>query len=142
MADDAPEPETGPGQSLVAVAYANITLVETQMRATGFGPLPPVLPMIPGNGVGGVVTAVGADADPSLVGARVVTSTGGSGGYAERVAVDARGLFVVPPALALDDAVAVLADGRTAVLQRDAAAVSPGDRVLVMAAAGGVGSLL
>lgn len=142
VAGDAPEPEAGAGQALVDVAYANITFVETQMRATGFGPIPPVLPMIPGNGVGGVVAAVGDGVDPTLVGARVVTATGGSGGYAERAAVDAGGLYVVPPGLALDDAVAVLADGRTAVLQRDAAAVAPGERVLVTAAAGGLGSLL
>jgi len=139
---DAPEPEVGPEQVLVDVAFAGITFVETQMRATGFGPFPLELPMIPGNGVSGVVSVVGERTDRSLLGARVVTSTGGSGGYAEQVAVDAAALHAVPAALALDDAAAVLADGRTAVLQREAAGVGTGDRVLVTAAAGGVGSLL
>ena len=139
---DAPDPEVGPEQVLVEVAFAGITFVETQMRATGFGPFPLDLPMIPGNGVSGVVSLVGERIDGSLLGARVVTSTGGSGGYAERVAVDAAAIHRVPAGLALDDAAAVLADGRTAVLQRDLAAVVAGDRVLVTAAAGGVGSLL
>ena len=91
VAGDAPEPEVGPEQVLVDVAYAGITFVETQMRATGFGPFLLELPMIPGNGVSGVVSVVGDRIDRSLLGVRVVTSTGGSGGYAERVAVDASG---------------------------------------------------
>ncbi|MDH6131859.1 NADPH2:quinone reductase [Kitasatospora sp. MAA4] len=139
---EAPDPVPGPGQVLVDVAYANITFVETQFRATGAGPFRAELPMIPGNGVGGVVAAVAAGVDPGWVGRRVVTGTGGSGGYAERVAVAADGLYEVPRELALDDAVALLADGRTATLQLGAAEVRPGDTVLVEAAAGGVGSLL
>jgi NADPH2:quinone reductase len=121
------------------VAFANITFVETQMRAGRPGPFKPELPVIPDNGVGGVV---GNGVDRDLVGSMVVTSTGGSGGYAERVAVDASGLIEVPEGLALDTAVALLADGRTATALVRAAAISSGERVLVEAAAGGVGSLL
>src|SRR5207248_113448 len=51
-------------------------------------------------------------------------------------------LYRVPDGLALDAAVAVLADGRTAGLLIEAASIQPGDRVLIEAAAGGVGSLL
>ena len=138
----APDPVAGPGQAVVDVAHANITFVETQFRATGVGPFKPELPMIPGNGVGGVVAAVGEGVDPSLVGARVVTATGGSGGYAERVAVDAAGLVLVPDGLALDAAVALLADGRTATMLTRKAEPRAGERVLVEAAAGGVGTLL
>ncbi|GII23066.1 zinc-binding dehydrogenase [Planosporangium mesophilum] len=139
---DAPDPVAGPGQALVEVAYANITFVETQFRASGAGPFRAELPMIPGNGVGGVVTSVGGEADRSLVGKRVIGSTGGSGGYAERVAVDAGALIEVPDGVALDTAVALLADGRTAMLLVRAAGLRDGDRVLVEAAAGGVGTLL
>jgi NADPH2:quinone reductase len=142
VAGDAPDPVAGPGQAVVDVAFANITFIETQFRATGFGPFRPDLPMIPGNGVGGVVAAVGAGVDPGLVGRRVVASTGGSGGYAERVAVDAGGLIPVPEEVALDDATALLADGRTALWVLDAAGVQAGERVLVLAAAGGVGTLV
>jgi NADPH:quinone reductase len=71
---------------------------------------------IPGNGVGGVVSSVGAGADGDLIGKRVVSGTGGSGGYAERVAVNTGGLFEVPDGLDLDRAVALLADGRTATM--------------------------
>src|SRR5437588_11313195 len=86
---EVPEPVAGPGQVLIEVEFANITFVETQVRA-GRPPNPamaPRLPVIPGNGVGGVVRGAGEGAVEALVGARVVTSTGGSGGYAEWAAV-------------------------------------------------------
>jgi NADPH2:quinone reductase len=142
VAGEAPDPEPGPGQVLVDVAFAGITFIETRFRATGEGPFARELPMVPGNGVGGTVAAVGADVDPDLTGRRVVTGTGGSGGYAERVVVGAESPVPVPDGLALDAAVALLADGRTATMLVDAAAVRGGDRVLVEAAAGGVGTLI
>ncbi len=142
VAGEAPDPEPGPGQALVDVAFAGITFVETMFRATGAGPFRAELPMVPGNGVGGTVAAIGDGVDPGLVGTRVVTSTGGSGGYAERAAVDAAALVPVPEGLALDVAVALLADGRTATMLVDAAGVRGGERVLVEAAAGGVGTLI
>jgi NADPH:quinone reductase len=138
------EPAAGPGQALVDVHLANVTFVETQVRA-GRPPSPamaPDLPVILGNGVGGVVAAVGGEADPALVGRRVITTTGGSGGYAERAVAGAAALIEVPEEVSLADAVALLADGRTAVGLVRAARLRDGDTVLVEAAAGGVGSLL
>ena len=142
--EDVPAPEPGPGQALIAVDLANVTFVETQVRA-GRAPNPamaPALPAIPGNGVGGRVEAVGPGVDPGLVGRRVVTSTGGSGAYAERVAVTAGALLDVPDGLSLRDAVALLADGRTALGLVRQGQPQAGETVLVEAAAGGVGSLL
>ncbi|MEU1687369.1 zinc-binding dehydrogenase [Micromonospora sp. NPDC005707] len=138
----APDPVPGPGQVLIDVAHANITFVETMFRATGFGPFTAALPVIPGNGVGGTVTGVGPGVDPALLGRRVVSTTGGTGAYAERVAVDEGAPIPVPDGLPLDAAVALLADGRTALMLARAAGLRPGERVLVEAAAGGVGGLL
>ncbi|MCW3816565.1 zinc-binding dehydrogenase [Micromonospora sp. DR5-3] len=138
----APDPTPGPDQVLIEVAHANITFVETMFRSTGFGPFTGSPPLIPGNGVGGVITEVGPGVDPALVGRRVVSSTGGSGGYAERVVVDRDTPFAVPDGLPLDQAVALLADGRTAAMLVHAAGLRDGERVLVEAAAGGVGILL
>ncbi|MGC4744873.1 zinc-binding dehydrogenase [Micromonospora sp. DT201] len=138
----APDPTPGPGQVLIDVAHANITFVETQQRSGRPGPFQVTPPLIPGNGVGGLIAAVGPDVDPALIGRRVVSATGGSGGYAERAAVDAAAPIEVPDGLAVDEAVALLADGRTATMLVEAVGIRPGDRVLVEAAAGGVGSLL
>ncbi|QKW22846.1 zinc-binding dehydrogenase [Kitasatospora sp. NA04385] len=142
VAGVATDPVPGAGQVLVEVAHANLTFVETQFRATGLGPFTTALPMVPGNGVGGTVTALGPGVDAGWLGRRVVSSTGGSGGYAELAAVPADGLYPVPEGLALDAATALLADGRTARLLLETAAPASGERVLVTAAGGGVGSLL
>ena len=141
VAGEAPDPVAGPGQVLIEVELANITFVETQLRA-GSAPFALELPAIPGNGVGGTVAAIGPGVDQELAGRRVVSSMGGSGGYAERAVVDAAGVIAVPDGLGLDVALALLADGRTAVSLVRAAAPQVGERVLVEAAAGGVGSLL
>src|SRR5437763_10936316 len=138
----AADPVPGPGQALVEVAFAAVHFVETMVRSGGWRPDAVKRPMIPGNGVGGVISRIGEGVDPALVGRRVVTATGGSGAYAQRVVVDADGVFEVPEGLALDTAVALLGDGRTATALMRATAVASGERVLVEAAVGGVGSLL
>ena len=139
---EVPDPVPGTGQVLVAVEYAGVTFVETQVRA-GRGPgRPPSPPYTPGNGVGGRVVAVGPGVDPALVGTTVVTTTGGAGGYAELALARAEDAIPLPPKVTLRDAVALLADGRTAVLQHRLAEVQPDEWVLVEAAGGGVGSLL
>jgi NADPH:quinone reductase len=132
-AAEAAEPEAGPGQVVIEAEYANVTFVETQIRA-GRPPNPamlPALPVILGNGTGGT-----AD------GRQVVASLNGAGGYAERVAVDASRVIEVPDGVSLRDAVALLADGRTALSLVARAGLTPGDTVLVEAAGGGVGTLL
>jgi NADPH2:quinone reductase len=142
--EQVPAPAPGRGQVLIEVEIANITFIETQLRA-GLAPNPamlPALPAIPGNGVGGIVRAAGPGADPTLVGTRVVTSTGGRGGYAEQAVAEAETLVVIPDGITTADAVALLADGRTALGLMGAAAIRPGETVLVESAAGGVGTLL
>ena len=136
--EDTPDPQADLDQVVVQADYANITFVETQIRA-GKAPWPVQLPMILGGGIGGHVIH---STDPGLIGARVVTSTGGKGGYAEQAAVPTTELIPVPEDIPLDHAVALLADGKTAVLIADAVTLKAGDRVLVEAAAGGVGTLL
>jgi NADPH2:quinone reductase len=137
-------PSLAHGQVAIAVEMASVTFVETQMRA-GRAPRPemlPRLPWVPGNGVAGIVTELGEGIDRTLLGARVVSTTGGAGGYAARAVVDGSAPLLVPDRLGSDDAAALVADGRTAIRLTDAAAIRPGERVLVEAAAGGVGSLL
>lgn len=141
---EVPDPVPGPGLVLIDVEIANITFVETQLRAgrPPYPPMAPELPVILGNGVGGVIAAAGPGADSGLVGQQVVSTTGGKGGYSERAVVDVSWPIPVPAGLALTDAVALLADGRTAIALIRAVAPQPGETVLVEAAAGGVGSLL
>ncbi|MGW2217685.1 zinc-binding dehydrogenase [Nonomuraea sp. NPDC001684] len=139
-----PDPVAGPGEVVVKVGFAEINFIETQLRR-GITPGPPLPepPYVPGAGVGGLVLSVGDDVDAGLVGRRVVTRTPGfGGGNAELVVARAADLIEVPDGLALADATALLIDGNTAVGLFENAAIRPGERVLVQAAAGGLGSLL
>ena len=141
---DVPDPVPGAHEALLDVELASVTFVETQVRA-GAPPHPSMLPPLPaflGNGVGGVVASVGPAVDTGVVGRRVITSLRGTGGYAERVAADAAGLIEIPERLSTAEAVALVADGRTAMLLVRGAGIRSGETVLVEAAAGGVGSLL
>jgi NADPH2:quinone reductase len=138
------EPQPAPGQVMIEVELANVTFVDTQIRA-GKAPRPEMLPKLPailGNGVAGRIAAIGAGGDPALVDRRVMTSLDGTGGYAERAIADVERLVDVPRKLRTPEALALLADGRTAVLLARSAAIQAGQTVLVEAAAGGVGSLL
>ncbi|GAA3642140.1 zinc-binding dehydrogenase [Nonomuraea antimicrobica] len=141
VVEELPDPVPGAGQVLVEVEVAGITFVETQVRADR-GPRRAELPAVLGNGVAGTVTAVGDGVDPSAEGTRVVTTLGGYGGYAELALAGADDLLPIPAGLSPEHAVALLADGRTAVGLATAAAPRPGEWVLVEAAGGGVGSLL
>jgi NADPH2:quinone reductase len=137
------EVRAGPDEVVIDVELANVTFVETQVRA-GRPPHPSMLPALPavlGNGVGGTVAGAGSGAGPGAR-RRVVASLNGTGGYAERAVSPVSRLIDVPDGLAMRDAVALLADGRTALALAHRAGLRAGDTVLVEAAAGGVGTLL
>jgi NADPH2:quinone reductase len=125
-------PVAAAGQVLIEVTAASITFIETQVRAGTFALRPQrELPVVLGNGVAG-----------TALGRQVVSTTGGLGGYAQRVAVDADELIDIPAGLAPTDALALLADGRTALGLTEMAEPAKGEWVLVEAAGGGLGSLL
>ncbi|MFD3688658.1 zinc-binding dehydrogenase [Nocardiopsis sp. NPDC058631] len=153
VAREVPEPEAGPGQVLVEVAAANVMYLDTLVRGGwGLDYFPVEPPYVPGAGVAGTVVRTGEGVDPARVGAVVVTDTGRAdpeggvpvppfGGYAQRVAVPASGLVDVPEGLDPKQALALLHDGPTALSLRHSGGFGPGRWVLVLAAAGGAGSL-
>jgi len=144
VAGQAPDPEPGDGQVVVDVEAAGVLFIDTQVRAgrpPGGYPLP-ATPFVPGSGVGGVISMVGPGVDAGLVSRRVVTSTGGFGGYAEKAVAHAGQVIPIPAGVSTTDAVALLNDGRTALALLRLAAPKPDEWVLVEAAAGGLGGLL
>ncbi|MFI5959267.1 zinc-binding dehydrogenase [Cryptosporangium sp. NPDC051539] len=138
------DPVPASGQVLVDVERVSISFVETQIRAgrppRAF-PLPDP-PFIPGNGVGGVVSAVGPGVDRALLGRRVFATTGGHGGYASKALAGVGDLVEIPAGMTTADSVALATDGRTALGLFRLAAPVAGEIVLVESAAGGVGTLL
>lgn len=135
------DPVPGAGEVVIDVAYADTIFVETQVRG-GWGreyfPVEP--PYVPGGGVSGVVTALGADVPDVWLGRRVTASVTGS--YAERAVAAASALTVVPDSLDLRTAAALVHDGVTATGLLELTGIGPTDRVLVLGASGGMGTLL
>jgi NADPH2:quinone reductase len=144
-----PEPDSDPGQVIVAVSIAPVLFLDVQIRA-GFGQgwFPATPPYVPGAGVAGTARSAGAGATGTgearnWTGRRVVADTASAcGGYAEAAAVAAARLIEVPDRLSLADAAALLHDGRTAIGLMEATEPGPGEWVLVTGAAGGLGALL
>ncbi|MFC3502673.1 zinc-binding dehydrogenase [Micromonospora krabiensis] len=138
-----PDPAPGPGELLLRVAVADVLWVETAIRRGLGGAYFPVTPPYrPGVGVAGTVEAVGAGVDPAWAGRRVVARTDERGGYLDRAVVPADATLPVPDEVSLAEAAALLHDGVTAAGLGDLVPVRPDDRVLVTAAAGGLGALL
>ncbi|MGP4110196.1 zinc-binding dehydrogenase [Streptomyces sp. 4N509B] len=143
--EEVPDPEPGPGQVRIAVAAAGVHLVDTALReGVAGGPWPlPELPTIPGREVAGAVDALGEGVDASWLGRRVVAHLGQApGGYAERAVTGVERLHALPDGLSPDHAVAMVGTGRTVMGVLRFADLTAADTVLVLAAAGGIGSLL
>ncbi|WP_103352242.1 zinc-binding dehydrogenase [Amycolatopsis sp. CA-128772] len=133
-------PEPGPGEVSIDVAYAGANFAEILYRQ---GVVDVPLPFVPGIEVSGRIRALGEGVTGLAVGEPVAALTiVASGGYAEVVTTAAE--LVAPlGATGLDVAAAVPSNSTTAflVLER-VAGLKRGERVLVHAAAGGVGSQL
>jgi NADPH2:quinone reductase len=99
----------------------------------------PPLPFSPGAEVSGVVSAVGDGVNGVGVGDRVFSSTG-HGGLAEKVAASAASLIPVPEGIGFPEAASFLyAYGTSHYALKDRAQLQPGETLVVLGAAGGVG---
>jgi NADPH2:quinone reductase len=126
-----PVPEPAEGQVLVRVSRAGMNFADTHQREDRYVTRQS-LPLVPGSEVAGVREDTGE---------RVVALVGG-GGYAEYALAPADRVFPIPGGLDDATALALLLQGLTAWhLYRTCARLSPGDSVLVVSGAGGVGSL-
>jgi NADPH:quinone reductase-like Zn-dependent oxidoreductase len=134
--DDVPEPVPAPGQLLVRVHAAAVNFPDVLFIAGKYQvKIPP--PFIPGNEIAGEVIAVGDGASFSP-GQRVAGTTFGA--FAEQALLDSTQATLVPDDADLASAAAFGVTYRTAYhALRSTAAVTQGDWVVVLGAAGGVG---
>jgi NADPH:quinone reductase-like Zn-dependent oxidoreductase len=143
-AADVPQPTVGRRDVLVHVRAASINPLDKMVRNGEFKRLLKYRPpFILGHDVSGVVTEVGADVRAFTVGDEVYARPRDLriGTFAEFIAIDADDVAPKPRSLSFDEAGAVplvaLAAWQTLV---DLAHVEPGQKVLVHAGAGGLGS--
>ncbi|WP_349260383.1 zinc-binding dehydrogenase [Baekduia sp.] len=128
----------GPGQVRVAVRAAGVNFADTMARV-GLYPEAPKPPCVVGYEVAGTIAAVGAGVDPARQGQRVVAGTR-FGGYAEHVVVGERDAIALPDGLSFEQGAAIPVNYATAwAALVGYGSLRPGERVLIHAAAGGVG---
>lgn len=128
---DLPTPEPGDGQVLVRVTRAGMNFADTHARTNEYL-AKQELPLVPGVEVAGVREDTGE---------RVVALLPHAG-YAEYALAPEALTFAIPEGIDDGTALALLLQGLTAWhLYRTSARVRPGESVVVIAAAGGVGSL-
>lgn len=134
---DLPTPQPGAGQVLLQVAAAGVNYADIWQRK-GSTPTPLSLPYVPSYEVAGTIAALGDGVTTVAVGQRVMAMLP-SGGYAAYVVAPAAQVIPLPAELGYAEATALLAQGPTAVGLLNTGTYAS---VLVLAAAGGVGSLL
>ena len=136
--EELPAPVPGPGQLLVEVNAASINFPDALM-VLGRYQAKPALPFIPGAEIAGVVIATGAGVDTFRPGDRVM-ATCGTGAFAEQCLVDAG--QTVPLLAGMDFAAGasfLLAYGTALHALATIGKLVPGESVLILGAAGGVG---
>ena len=135
---EAPDPRPGPGQVRIRTAAAGVNFADILARL-GLYPDAPRPPCVVGYEVAGTVDEVGPDVTFPSPGTRVLATTR-FGGYSDAVVVPAAGAVPVPSGLSLESAAALPVNYLTAWLMLVRLGnVRAGERVLIHAAAGGVG---
>ncbi len=139
LVTDWPEPVVGEHDVLIDVKAAGLNFPDVLM-IQGKYQYQPDMPFIPGGECAGVVAAVGAKATRFKVGDKVL-SAGGSGAFCQRIAANEFSAFPMPEVLSFEQAAGVSITYFTsyyALKQR--ANLQPGETLLVLGAAGGVGT--
>lgn len=132
--------EPGPGQVRIDQTAVGLNFIDVYMRS-GLYPLAE-MPAVLGMEAAGVVESIGEGVDGFAPGDRV-TYCMMPGAYAEQRLMPADKLLKIPQNIDDQTAAAMMLKGLTAhYLLFRTYAVQPGDRILVLAAAGGVGLIL
>jgi NADPH:quinone reductase len=155
--EEVPTPEPGPGEVLIRVHAVSVNrTLDLNVRAGKYAVLPK-LPHVLGTDPSGVIAAIGPEVTNRKVGDRVATTSVVRmptpttpmvalgvhvwGGYAEYVKVPAAITYIVPDNVDFPTATVVARHAATAFsLLRDEAKLKAGEWVLIMGAAGGLGS--
>ncbi|MCL5097814.1 MAG: zinc-binding dehydrogenase [Candidatus Omnitrophica bacterium] len=162
-----PDPQPGPEEVILEVKACGLNHLDLWCEA-GALPIPLRLPLTPGCEIAGRITALGADVDEWRVGERVAVQSNlfcgecefclrgdeslclnsqligvqRDGGFAERVIVPWRALVRLPEDVSFEASAALTLAGSTAMhMLTDRAEVHPGEWVLVVGGASGVGSV-
>jgi NADPH2:quinone reductase len=133
-----PNPQPGNGQVLISVKACGVNFPDALLIQDKYQFKPP-LPFAPGGEVSGIVKQVGDGVTNVKTGDRVAVSIG-SGGFADEVLADARRCLIVPENVPFDVAASfIVTYGTSWHALTDRANLKPGESLVVLGAAGGVG---
>jgi NADPH:quinone reductase-like Zn-dependent oxidoreductase len=163
---EVPDPKAGLGEAVVQVQACGLNHLDLWLEEAGL-PIPVKLPRTAGGEIAGVISALGTDVSNWKVGDRVAIQSNlfcgecefcqrgedsmclrgeilgvqRDGGFAEKVLVPARALVRLPEGVSFDASAALTLAGSTAMhMLTNRAQVNPGDWVLAIGGASGVGS--
>lgn len=136
---DIPSPKPGKGQVLVSVKACGVNFPDALMIQDKYQ-FKPNLPFPPGGEIAGIVKELGEGVSNVKVGDRVCASIGNSG-MAEEALADARRCMIVPENVPFDVASSFMVTyGTTWHALKDRADLKAGENLVVLGAAGGVGT--
>lgn len=137
--------QPGADEAVVRVEAASVNPLDLKIIAGYMQPVFPVdLPYIPGTDFSGIVSSVGEQVRHLKPGDRVFgrSAPSAGGAFAQQLKVAASDLCVIPPAMSFEQAAALpTAFGTARQALFEAGQLKRGERVLIHAAAGGVGSM-
>lgn len=140
---DAPKPTPGADEVLVKVHAAGLNPVDIAVSVGYLKDMMPLaFPVTPGGELSGVIETVGSGVTTFKAGDAILAPTGINGAFAEYAIVKAASLTRKPNALNFNEAAGLPVAAATATAALNAGNVGAGTRVLIHAAAGGVGSVL
>lgn len=134
-----PTPTPGPGQVLIQIQAASLNFPDLLIVQNKYQ-MKPELPFVPGSEYAGQVEAIGEGVQHLKVG-QTVACLSGTGGFGTHTLAPAKLCMPLPPGFPATDAAAFImtyATSHHALVDR--AALKPGETVLVLGAAGGVGT--
>lgn len=136
---DFPAPTAGPGEVVLDVVAAGVNFPDTLIIEGKYQVRPP-LPFVPGAEAAGIVSALGDGVTGVAPGDRVIALGNHYGAFAEQQAVPAASLLPMPAEMDFVTAAGFgLTYGTSYYALKQRAALQPGETLLVLGAAGGVG---
>ena len=138
VVEEVASPTPGPGQVVVSVKACGVNFPNT-LIIRGLYQFKPALPFSPGNEVAGIVKQVGEGGATVKPGDRVI-AFGLVGGFAEEMLAEADAVLRMPPTMNYETAASlVMTYGTSLHALKDRAQLQPGETLLVLGAAGGIG---
>jgi NADPH2:quinone reductase len=136
--EDLPDPQAGPGEVVVAIEAAGVNFPDG-LIVRGEYQMKPEVPFTPGSEAAGTIAAVGEGVSDFAVGDRVIALCV-LGGMAEKVKIRGQQAIRIPSSMSGAEASGFsLAYGTAIHALQDKGQLKPGETLLVLGAAGGVG---